>query len=121
MSAPLLRGLRQPGPWFVLPAALILLGVYLGPMLFALKAHAEARGITLGQFAVAWVLNNATVSAVIAGPRNEAQLADYLQALEYRLTAEDEALVDSLVAPGHNSTPNYIDPAEPVTGRPLRS
>src|SRR3954468_11213627 len=32
-----------------------------------LKAHAEARGITPGQFAVAWVLNNATVSSVIAG------------------------------------------------------
>jgi aryl-alcohol dehydrogenase (NADP+) len=87
----------------------------------ALKARAEARGISLGQFAVAWVLNNANVTSVIAGPRNEAQLADYLKALEYRLTVEDEALVDGLVAPGHNSTPNYTDPAEPVTGRPLRS
>ena len=67
------------------------------------------------------MLNNATVTSVIAGPRNEAQFADYVQALDYRFTAEDEAAVDSLVAPGHNSTPNYIDPVEPVTGRPLRS
>ena len=85
-----------------------------------LKAHAEARGITPGQFAVAWVLNNATVSSVIAGPRDQGQLTDYLAALSYRLTPEDEALVDGLVAPGHNSTPNYTDPMEPVTGRPLR-
>ena len=82
-----------------------------------LKAHAEARGITPGQFAYAWVLNNRLVTAVIAGPRTEAQLADYLGALEYRFTAEDEALVDALVPPGHPSTPGYTDPVDPVEGR----
>ena len=82
-----------------------------------LKQHAEARGITASQFATAWVLNNRIVTSVIAGPRDEAQLRDYLAALDYRFTAEDEALVDSLVAPGHASTPGYIDPAEPVEGR----
>ena len=86
-----------------------------------LKAHAAAKGIPLSRFAVAWVLNNRLVTSVIAGPRTEAQLADYLGALECRLTAEDEALVDSLVAPGHPSTPGYIDPAEPVEGRVPRS
>jgi aryl-alcohol dehydrogenase-like predicted oxidoreductase len=86
-----------------------------------LKAHAAAKGIPLGRFAVAWVLNNRLVTSVIAGPRTEAQLGDYLGALECRLTAEDEALVDSLVAPGHPSTPGYIDPAEPVEGRVPRS
>ena len=34
-----------------------------------LKAHAEARGVTLAQFATAWVLAHRAVSAVIAGPR----------------------------------------------------
>ncbi len=86
-----------------------------------LKAHAAAKGIPLSRFAVAWVLNNRLVTSVIAGPRTEAQLGDYLGALECRLTAEDEALVDSLVAPGHPSTPGYIDPAEPVEGRVPRS
>ncbi|MGH7122934.1 MAG: aldo/keto reductase, partial [Stellaceae bacterium] len=86
-----------------------------------LKAHAQAKGTTPGQFAVAWVLNNRLVTSVIGGPRTEAQLRDYLGALEVRLTAEDEALVDSLVAPGHPSTPGYIDPAEPVEGRVPRS
>lgn len=82
-----------------------------------LKAHAEERGITPGQFAVAWVLNNRLVTGTIAGPRTEAQWADYLAALDYRFTAEDEALVDSLVPPGHPSTPGYNDPAYPLEGR----
>ncbi len=82
------------------------------------KAHAEARGITAGQFALAWVLNNRLVTASIAGPRTEAQMADYLGALAYRLTAEDEALVDAHVPMGHPSTPGYTDPAYPIEGRP---
>jgi aryl-alcohol dehydrogenase-like predicted oxidoreductase len=81
------------------------------------KAHAEARGITPGQFSTAWVLNNRLVTSVIAGPRVEAQLSDYLGALKYHFTAEDEALVNSLVAPGHASTPGYTDPLEQVEGR----
>jgi aryl-alcohol dehydrogenase-like predicted oxidoreductase len=82
-----------------------------------IRAHAEVRGITPGQFAVAWLLNNALVTAPIAGPRTEAQMQDYLGALDYRFTAEDEALVDSLVPAGHPSTPGYSDPAYPVEGR----
>ncbi len=84
-----------------------------------IKAHAEARGITPGQFAVNWVLNNRLVTAVIAGPRTEAHWDDYIGSLSYRFTAEDEALVDSLVAPGHPSTPGYNDPAYPIEGRPV--
>jgi aryl-alcohol dehydrogenase-like predicted oxidoreductase len=85
-----------------------------------IRKHAEARGITAGQFAVAWVLNNGIVTAAIAGPRTEAQWEDYLGALSYRFTEEDEALVDSLVPPGHPSTPGYNDPAYPLEGRPRR-
>ena len=82
-----------------------------------LKAHAAAKGITLAQFATAWVLANSSVSAVIAGPRTLAQWQDYLPALDYVLDAEDEALVDSLVAPGHPSTPGFTDPAYPLASR----
>ena len=82
-----------------------------------LARHAEARGITAGQFAVAWVLNNQLVTAPVAGPRTEAQWEDYVGALAYRFTAEDEALVDSLVAAGHPSTPGYNDPAYRLEGR----
>ena len=86
-----------------------------------LAGHAEARRITPGQFAVAWLLNNALVTAPVAGPRTEAQWRDYLGALDYRFMAEDEALVDSLVVTGHPSTPGYNDPAYPIEGRVARS
>jgi aryl-alcohol dehydrogenase-like predicted oxidoreductase len=82
-----------------------------------LREHAEARGISAGQFAVAWVLNNGLITAPIAGPRTEAQWEDYAGALAYGFTAEDEALVNELVPPGHPSTPGYNDPAYPLEGR----
>ena len=85
------------------------------------KIHAEAQGITAGQFAVAWVLNNQLVTGTITGPRTEAQWEEYLGALNYTFTAEDEALVDELVTPGHPSTPGYNDPAYPLEGRIPRS
>ncbi len=85
-----------------------------------LADHARARGITPGQFAVAWVLNNRLITGAIAGPRTEEQWEDYLGALAYRFTAEDEALVDRLVPPGHPSSPGYSDPAYPLEGRVSR-
>lgn len=85
-----------------------------------LKAYCEKRGVTLARFATAWVLAHHAVSAVIAGPRTLAQWQDYLGALDVEITAEDEALVDSLVAPGHPSTPGYNDPVYPLEGRQVR-
>ena len=82
-----------------------------------LKVHAEAKGISLAQFACSWVLANPVVSSVIAGPRTLKQWQDYLPALDYVFAEEDEALVDSLVRPGHPSTPGYTDPAYPLNGR----
>jgi aryl-alcohol dehydrogenase (NADP+) len=86
-----------------------------------IKSHAESKGITAGQFAVSWVLNSSFVSAVIAGPRTEEQWDDYIRALDYRFTAEDEALVDRLVVSGHPSTPGFNDPAYPIEGRRART
>ncbi len=85
-----------------------------------IRAHADAKGITAGQLAVAWVLNNALVTSVIAGPRTEDQWDDNVRALKVSFTAEDEALIDSLVVTGHPSTPGYNDPAYPIEGRPVR-
>jgi aryl-alcohol dehydrogenase (NADP+) len=86
-----------------------------------IKRHAEARGVTPGQFAVAWVLNNRLVTSVIGGPRTPEQWDDYVAALAYSFTAEDEALVDRLVPTGHPSTPGYNDPAYPIEGRVART
>jgi aryl-alcohol dehydrogenase-like predicted oxidoreductase len=86
-----------------------------------IKRHAEKKKAKPGQFALAWVLNNRFVSSVIAGPRTEEQWAEYVGALDYCFTPEDEALVDRLVPTGHPSTPGYNDPAYPIEGRVPRS
>ena len=82
--------------------------------------HTHASGRSAAHFAINWVLNNATVTSVIAGPRTFEQWEDYLAALDTPFTAEDEALVDSLVPAGHPSTHGFTDPAYPVTGRAAR-
>ncbi len=79
--------------------------------------HAAKRGTTSVAFALAWVLKNRLVSSAIAGPRTEAQWDSYVEALTLKLGPEDEALVDSLVPPGHASTPGYTDPGYPIEGR----
>ena len=85
-----------------------------------IREHAEKRGLTPIQFAVRWVLNNALLTAAIAGPRTFEQWQGYLAALDADFTAEDEALVDALVPAGHPSTPGYNDPAYPLEGRVSR-
>ena len=82
-----------------------------------LQQYVAGKGINLAQFACAWVLASRAVSSVIAGPRTLAQWQDYLPALGYAITPEDEALVDSLVKPGHPSTHGYTDPAYPLVTR----
>ena len=82
-----------------------------------IKAHATKKGLTATQFALAWLLSNRIISSVIAGPRTFEQWTDYLSAVGKVLDAEDEALIDSLVTPGHPSTPGYNDPQYPFFGR----
>ena len=82
-----------------------------------IAAHAAATGRTPIQFALAWLWANRLVSSVIAGPRTLAQWQDYVGALGTAWTDADEALVDSLVTPGHPSTPGYNDPQYPFFGR----
>ena len=83
--------------------------------------HARSRNLTPLQFALGWVWNNALVHGLIAGPKTLAQWQEYLQAMDAPFDGADEALVDSLVAPGHASTPGYTDPQYPVAGRQPRS
>jgi aryl-alcohol dehydrogenase-like predicted oxidoreductase len=80
-------------------------------------AHAAQRGTTSVAFALAWVLRNRIISATIAGPRTEAHWDSYVEALNIQLGPDDEHFVDSLVPPGHASTPGYNDPGYPVEGR----
>ena len=82
-----------------------------------IKKHAAKRGMTAGQFAFNWVLNNQLVTSVLAGPRTMGQWKEYLGALKHEFTVEDEDLIDKMVPSGHPSTPGYSDPKYPYTGR----
>lgn len=82
-----------------------------------IKDHAAAKGASPIDIAVGWVLNNRLITSCIAGPRTMEQWRSYETALGYAFTAEDEALIDRLVSPGHPSTPGYNDPQYPLEGR----
>lgn len=82
-----------------------------------LAAHCKMKGVAMTHFATAWVLAHHAVSSVIAGPRTFDQWTDYLGALTVGISKEDEAFIDSLVAPGHPSTPGFNDPAYPLHPR----
>lgn len=82
-----------------------------------IAAHAQRHNATPADFALAWILANSLVSAVIAGPRTIGQWQGYLKALDVHLDAEDEVFINGLVASGHSSTPFYIDPRYPIEGR----
>ena len=84
-----------------------------------LKEHAAKTGRTAVQFALAWLWANRIVTSIIAGPRTLAQWRDYIAAIGAPWSADDEALVDSLVRAGHPSTPGYSDPQYPIYGRRL--
>jgi len=84
-----------------------------------LVEHCRERGTTLTGFALNWLWANQLVTAAIAGPRTMGQWEAYLAAVDAPWGPEDEALVDSLVPPGHPSTPGYTDPRYPIEGRVL--
>ena len=85
-----------------------------------IAAHARTRGVQPGQFALAWVLHNKLIAGAVCGPRTETQWEEYVAALDYRFTPEDEALIDRLVVTGHASSPGHNDPAYPIEGRKPR-
>jgi aryl-alcohol dehydrogenase-like predicted oxidoreductase len=93
----------------------------LSPQVFqvveAVRAHCDKRGMSLVDFAILWVLNNKTVSSVIAGPRTLDQWKAYLGALKHKFAAEDEKLINSLVASGHPATPGLVWSRHPPFGR----
>lgn len=62
-----------------------------------LAEHAKARGMTPGDYALLWVLNNSLVTSLLAGPRTVEQWEAYLGCLRHEFTAQDEALLNSLV------------------------
>ena len=72
------------------------------PIVDAVQAVADERGVPMAQVALAWVLRNPVVSAPIVGPTRPGHLADAAAALDIRLT-DDEA--QRLEAPYTPRTP----------------
>ena len=83
----------------------------------SIKPLAEAHGVTLTQFSLAWVLANPVVTSTIIGPRVMEQLEDNLGALDVGITDEDEAAIDALVPRGEHTGRGYNDPQYPARGR----
>ena len=73
----------------------------------ALEAVAAETGKTVPQVAINWLLRRPTVSSVIIGARNEAQLRDNLGAVGWELTAAQVAVLNTAsdVLPPYPHTP----------------
>ena len=64
-------------------------------VLEALRGVAEARGATVAQVALAWLLHQPAVTSVLIGANRPEQLADNIGATGLRLTAEDLASIEA--------------------------
>ncbi len=61
----------------------------------AMRPMAEARGCTVAQIALAWLLHQPVVTSVIIGAKRPEQLADNLGAVDVALSADDLATLDA--------------------------
>ena len=62
----------------------------------AMQAMASARGVSVAQIALAWLLHQPQVSSVIVGARRTEQLADNLAATAVRLSADELKALDAV-------------------------
>lgn len=73
----------------------------------ALEGLVQEKGVSMSQFALAWVMHQPGVTSPIIGSRNMDQLSDNLGALEVGITDEDREAVDQIVPPGSSVSPFY--------------
>jgi aryl-alcohol dehydrogenase-like predicted oxidoreductase len=73
-------------------------------VLDVVRKVAEQRGCSMGQLAIAWLLNRPGVTSVILGARNLDQLNDNLAAGDISLSEEEMRLLDEVSEP---DTPDY--------------
>jgi aryl-alcohol dehydrogenase-like predicted oxidoreductase len=76
-----------------------------------LEPIAEARGITLSQLAISWLLTSRAVSSVISGPRLLEHLEDNVKSLEVSLDEEALAEIDTIAPPGSGPGADYNYPS----------
>ena len=76
----------------------------------ALRAIAQARGVTVAQTAVAWVLSRGQDIVPLIGARRRDRLAEALGALELNLTKDDLAQIERAVPAGAAAGERYAAP-----------
>ena len=81
------------------------------PVINAVQALAEARGVGMAQIALAWVLRNPLVSAPIVGATKPHHLPEAVAALGLELTDEE---VEGLEEHYHQSGPSWYWRAVPI-------
>jgi len=74
----------------------------------ALRAVAEARGASVAQVAIAWVLAQGEDIVPLVGARRRERLTEALGALDVKLGAEDLAAIEAAVPAGSASGDRYI-------------
>ena len=84
----------------------------------ALREIAEARGISMAQVALAWLVDRPAITSVILGARTLEQLDDNLAAADLHLTPEETAKLDEASDPGAADYP-YGGPGVAQRDRPI--
>ena len=76
----------------------------------ALRKIAEAKGVTVAQVAIAWVLSRGQDIVPLVGARRRDRLTEALGALELKLTASDLAQIEHAVPAGAAAGERYATP-----------
>ena len=78
-----------------------------------LKAMAARYSRTVAQLAIAWVLGGQAVSVALVGVKNRSELAENIQAVDWKLTAEERAEIDRIFAeegvPTFRNIPQFLN------------
>jgi aryl-alcohol dehydrogenase-like predicted oxidoreductase len=75
----------------------------------ALRGIAAAKGVSVSQVAIAWVLQRGDGVIPLVGSRTRAQLTDSLGALDVSLDAADLAAIEAAVPKGAAAGPRYAE------------
>ena len=77
-----------------------------------LKSFADGYGKSVAQLAIAWVLSNPAVSVALVGMRNQTELEENIQAVDWKLTPEDKKEIDRIFE--EENVPTYRDAPQAV-------
>lgn len=77
-----------------------------------LKAFASRAGRSVVQLAIAWVLGHPAVSVALIGVRTRAELEENVAAVGWKLTSEERAEIDEMLA--EEGVPTYADAPQAV-------